>query len=320
MFRFINRFINKLKRWYRHRQLVKQGILMPIESYEQYTGLVKDIKANSTQKVFTNCYVMPAEVKRLISLGALYKLKTNCGLAFADDEGGYYYLFLYTDMSQPLELPAVEKDILVEDVYYDGRQTDAQIQFEAYVQNAGCGFVNKYNAITDRPQLAPEKYWKRLSALEKSLAAEGKKICRPKDNQLKEFERIYKDTIDKYVRKKYSRKERKKQRDLGYLQCVDDDKGNIYAIRISALLHGGAIAVRKDCQGGIYAPALYLYIWKEYYRAMPEDEVARKEYMRSRGISGWIAVDNKHSWRVHKMLGIEATGKSMNQFVLKSAM
>lgn len=320
MFRFINRFINKLKRWYRHRQLVQQGVLTPIESYEQYTGLVKDIKANSTQKVFTNCYIMPAEVKRLISLGALYKLKTNCGLAFADDEGGYYYLFLYTDMSQPLELPAVEKDILVEDVYYDGRQTGAQIKFEAYVQNSGCIFLSKYNSVTDRPQISPERYWKQLSALEKALAAEGKKICQPEDGQLKQFERIYRKNINKYVQKKYSKKERKKQRDLGYLHCVADDKGELYAIQISGIIHGGAIATRKDCQGSIYSPALMLYIWKGFYEAMPEDEGARKEYMRSRSISGWIAVDNKHSWRMHKALGFKAAGKSMNQFVLKSAM
>lgn len=312
--------IDKIKQWYKHRQLIKKGILIPIESYEQYTFLIKDIKSNSTQKIFTNCYIMSAEVKRLISLGNLYMVNTNCGLALADDEGGYYYLFLYVDMLQPLVLPVLDKDILVEDVYYEGRKTEAQTKFEEYVQNAGCVFVNKYNAITDRPQISPEKYWKRLSSIEKTLAAEGKKICQPKESQLKEFERIYRETIDKYVQKRYSKKERKKQRALGYLHCIDDDKGNIYAIHISGVLHGGAIATRKDCQGGIYSPALMLYINKGYYEAMPKDEVARKEYMRSKSIGGWIAVDNLHSWRMHKMLGFKATEKSMNQFVIKSTM
>lgn len=180
--------------------------------------------------------------------------------------------------------------------------------------------MNTYNAVTDRPQLTPEKYWKKLETLQNSLAAEGKKISIPTEQQLKQFEEIYLETIDKYVQKRYSKKERKTQRKLGYLHCIDDKDGKIYAIHISGLLHGGAIATRKDCQGGIYSPGLMLYIFKEYYEAMPQDDHAQKEYMRSKGIGGWIAVDNKASWRIHKMLGITATGKSMNQFVIKTTM
>ena len=67
------------------------------------------------------------------------------------------------------------------------------------------------------------------------------------------------------MQKRYSKKERKTQRKLGYLHCIDDKDGKIYAIHISGLLHGGAIATRKDCQGGIYSPGLMLYIFKEYY-------------------------------------------------------
>lgn len=152
--------IRKIKQWYQHRKLIKQGVLIPIESYEEYTALVKEAKAKSTEKVFTNCYMLPAEIKRLIYLKNFYLVKTESGLVFADDEGGYYYLFLYVDMSKPLILPPLEKDILVENVYYDGRKTEIQCKFEEYVQNAGCVFVNTYNAITDCPQLKPEKYWK----------------------------------------------------------------------------------------------------------------------------------------------------------------
>lgn len=316
----ITGIINKIKRWYRHRQLVKQGVLTPIQSYDEYISLIKECKANSEQKVFSNNYIMPAEAKRLISLGFLYRVKTNCGLVFADDEGGYYYLFLYVDMLEPLKLPGLEKNILVENVYYEGRKTDTQTKFEQYIQSSGCVFFNTYNSITDRPQMSPKKYWKQLSTLEKALAAEGKKICQPKDDQLKQFERIYRATINTYVQKRYSKKERRKQRDLGYLYCIDDNKGAIYAIYISGALHGGAIATRKDCQGGIYSPTLLLYAQRGYYEGMPDDIDARKEYMRSRRIGGWIATDNKISWRMHKTLGFKATGKSMDQFVLKSTM
>lgn len=309
-------FINKIKLWYRHQKLIKDGILMPVESYEQYTALVKEAKANSEHKLFSNCYMLPAEIKRLIALKNFYQVKTNTGLAFADDEGSYYCLFLYVDLAESLVLPRLEKDILVENVYYDNRKTEIQCKFEEYVQNAGCIYLNTYNAVTDRPQLAPDKYWKKLKALQNALAAEGKKICQPTERQLKEFEHIYRDTIDKYVQKRYSRKERNEQRKAGLLHCIDDNNGNIYAIHIA--VHGGAIATRKDCQGSIYSPALLLYLFKSYYDAMPKDIEDRNQYMRPKGIGGWIAVDNKVSWRLHKMLGIKAIGKSMNQFVIKA--
>ena len=93
----------------------------------------------------------------------------------SDDEGGYYYLFLYVDMQKPLILPPLEKDILVENVYYDGRKTEIQCKFEEYVQNAGCIFLNTYNAVTDRPQLTPEKYWKKLETLQEFVGGRREK-------------------------------------------------------------------------------------------------------------------------------------------------
>lgn len=314
----MSNFAKRIREWHKHKELIKKGILIPVKSYEEYVALVKEAKQKASNKVFTNCYMLSAEIKRLIRLKLFFKVKTDAGLVFVDDEGSYYYLFLYVDMSEAFTIPLLEKDILVENVYYEERKTEIQCKFENFVQNIGFSYLNTYNAITDRPQIPPEKYWKKLTALQNALIAEDKKITIPKEWQLEQFEKVYRETIDKYVQKRYSLKERKKQRALGYLHCIDDERGNIYAIHISGILHGGAIATRKDCQGGIYSPGLMLYVFKEFYEAMPEDAAARKEYMRSKGIGGWIAVDNKASWRMHKMIGMHATGKSMNQFVIKA--
>ena len=104
-------FIHKIKQWYKHQKLIKQSVLIPITSYDQYAALVKEAKDNSKNKVFSNCYMLPAEIKRLIHLKKFYKVKTEQGLAFADDEGDYYYLFLYVNMSVSFTFPSLEKDI-----------------------------------------------------------------------------------------------------------------------------------------------------------------------------------------------------------------
>lgn len=125
-------FIHKIKQWYKHQKLIKQSVLIPITSYDQYAALVKEAKDNSKNKVFSNCYMLPAEIKRLIHLKKFYQVKTEQGLAFADDEGDYYYLFLYVNMSVSFTFPSLEKDILIENVYYEGRKNKKQEIFESF--------------------------------------------------------------------------------------------------------------------------------------------------------------------------------------------
>ena len=43
-----------------------------------------------------------------------------------------------------------------------------------------------------------------------------------------EFEKVYRSIIDKFVQKKYTRKERKAQADAGYLYCITDESASIY--------------------------------------------------------------------------------------------
>ena len=215
---------------------------------------------------------------------------------------------------------SLEKDILIENVYYEGRKNKKQEIFESFLLDSGCEFLNTYRSIEDRPSLSPDKFFKKLEVLEKTLALEGKKIAIPSYKQLDEFEKVYRSIIDKFVQKKYTRKERKAQADAGYLYCITDESASIYAIAIKACVHGGAYGSRSDCQNNIYAPILVLYLFKDFYDNMPNNPVKEKEYMQSKGIGGWIAVDNIPSWRVYKMVGIKAAAKSMNQFIIRTTM
>ena len=97
--------------------------------------------------------------KRLIHLKKFYKVKTEQGLAFADDEGDYYYLFLYVNMSVSFTFPSLEKDILIENVYYEGRKNKKQEIFESFLLDSGCEFLNTYRSIEDRPSLSPDKFF-----------------------------------------------------------------------------------------------------------------------------------------------------------------
>ena len=107
--------------------------------------------------------------------------QNRTGLAFADDEGDYYYLFLYVNMSVSFTFPSLEKDILIENVYYEGRKNKKQEIFESFLLDSGCEFLNTYRSIEDRPSLfAWTNFFKKLEVFRKnSLLLEGKKIAIP---------------------------------------------------------------------------------------------------------------------------------------------
>ncbi len=312
--KFIHNFLLERKKNKEKRNLISKGILIPIHSFEEYSALVKKAKHEANGPLFTNCFMMPDEIKRLISLGAFYQMKTNNGLAFIDDEGAYYYAFFYLDPKNTFQVPQLDKNILSENVYRHDKMLPNQAAFEEKLTEDGFTDNGIYYQVSTVPQLSPEKFWNRLKVIEKSLQAEGKYISAPTNKQLKTFEKVYKESIDIYVQKKYSKKERKKQRDQGFLSCLTDDSGEIYAISISAVLHGGAIASNKKYDANGYAAAMAVKALEGWYKAIPEDESARKEYMRCKAF-GWIKSTNTASLRLHKSLGYNLTEKEMHQFV-----
>ncbi len=298
--------------------LIENGTLTPVTSFEQYSQLVKDAKANAEHRLYTNNYMMPDEIQRLIGLKSFYSVKTDNGLAFVDNEVSHYYMFLHVDLEKEIHIPQLDKNVLVETVYVEKNVRQQQLDFEKKLTDSGFSFASTYRQIYGVPQLAPEKYWKTYNSVQKTLDNEGKRFCVPTNRQLKQFEKIYREQIDIYVQKRFTKRERKKQRDAGYLTCIADKKNYIYAIGISQHVYGGAIACNKEYTGSIYASALMYHSYKGFYENIPQDPEAQKEYMRSRTF-GWIATTNTMSLRLHKAIGMGSTGKAMNQFVLPAA-
>lgn len=288
---------------------------MPVESIEQYSALVKEAKKNTEHRLFTNCYMMPDEIKRLISQKRFYQIKSDNGVVFADDEISHYYMFFYVDLTKKITVPQLDRNILAEDVYMEDKITQQQTAFENLLETAGFDLSSTWQQIFQIPQLAPEKFWKRYNSARKFLEKDGKHICVPDNRQLKEFEKIYREQIDVYTQRRYTKRERRRQRDNGCLHCVADEKGRLYAIAISAEIFGGAIASKKEFNFNGYASILQLEMCKSFYENLPENLEQRKEYMRCKTF-GWIATTNTASLRMHRSIGLYTTGKAMHQFVL----
>lgn len=296
------------------QKLVRSGILRPIKSFEQYTALVNEAKKNAEHRLFTNCYLMPDKIKRLIERKAFYQLRCDNGVAFIEDERLYYYLFVYIDLNKSIDIPKLDKNILAENVYMEDRMTEQQKDFDHHLEQVGFIQYLTYRQI-GLPQIPPEKFWKKYHSAMKFLENDGKHICVPTNRQLGQFEKIYREEMDRYSQKWFTRHERKEQRDKGYLTCLADDGGTLYSIRIENSIHGGAIAEKKEYSSSGYAPALRYSSFKNYFENMPSDPQQQKKYKHSRPF-GWIATTNTPSIRLHESLGMYPTGKAMHQFIM----
>lgn len=307
-------FILHCRRRIETQKLVKKGVIKPVCSYEEYSVIVKTAKKASEFPLFTNCFMMADEINRLIGRRAFYHLKTESGAVFLEDEETYYYAFFYIDPGKSFQIPQLDKSIMTENVYRHDQMSQPQKDFEERLQKMSFVCNALYFQMHSKPQLSPEKYYKQLNAVNRQLELRNMRVAPPINRQLREFEKIYRLAMDPYIQKGYTRKERKRQRDKGFLRCLTDDSMKIYAIQISTEIHGGAIATNPKYDSEGYGVLLFVKSYEAYYRAMPEDEVARKEYMRCKAF-GWIKSTNTASLRLHKLLGYTMTGKEMHQFI-----
>lgn len=308
---------NWMNHWCNRMNIIKlerDGVLTLVESFEQYAQMVKDVKAKAEHRLFTNCFMMPDEIQRLISLNRFFSVHTDNGLIFVDDEGSHYYMFFFVDLSKPVHVPQLDRNILAENVHIENRMSAQQKAFEESLIASGFTFAHTYRQVTETPQMPPEKYWKKLEAYNRLLEREGKHICIPSNKQLREFEEIYRSEIDRYVQRRFTRQERRRQRDEGLLHCVADENGQLCAIAVSQVF-GGAIAAKEEYKAYGYAPILFFNMYKNYYENMPKEPKAQEEYMRSKSF-GWIATTNTNSIRLHHSIGLTETGKAMNQFIM----
>lgn len=297
---------------------IDEGMLVPVKSFDEYRFAIQKAKENAVHKLFTNSYMMRAEVERLIRLNLLFRLKIKNGVAFVENQQSYWRAHLHIDLEKKLQIPKLERSILVETVYLDGKQTEEQKKFLSILRKEQ-HFYETYLQIDAVPKLPKEEYISLYTPLLGLLSEENVSIYVPNDEQLKQVEEIYQRRIDLYTQTFFTPEERMQQRDQGLITCLADQSGEVRAISFSPKIGGGAIAVKEEYTSNIYAISLMADGFKHFYSGDVENS-ADKEIRSRRNYPGWIATRNKASRRLHEKFGISYTGKAFDQFVIPGFM
>lgn len=297
----------------RINMLVGDGVIKPIRSFEEYSEVIQKAKREARHRLFTNSYMMRAEVERLIKLKLLYQISIDNGVGFVENQQSYWRLHLYIDLEKKLQIPKLDKSILIEVVYVEGKITESQKKFKDILHKEDIiHFYETYRHFVYYNKISKKQYDVYYRTIQKALDKEGSYICVPNDEQLYQFERIYREYIDIYTQSFYTFEERKQQRDKGLIEVLVDKTGEVLAISLNPTIGGGAIAVRSDCSANIYATAFFVNSLRDKYK----DETELEKHVTEPQGYGWIATRNVASIRLHEMFGLEWTGRAFDQFII----
>lgn len=293
--------------------LVDRGLIKPIISFDEYNDAIQKAKREAQHRLFTNSYMMRAEVERLIKLNLLYQISIGNGIGFVENQKSYWRLHLYIDLEKRLRIPRLDKSILIEAVYLEDKITESQKKFRDILYKEDIiHFYETYRHFVYYNIISKKQYDAYYRTIQKTLEKEKSYICVPNDEQLYQFERLYREYIDIYTQSFYTFEERKQQRDKGLIGVLVDMTGKVLAISLSYTIGGGAIAVRSDCSANIYATAFFINSLKDKYK----DEAELKKHAAEPQGYGWISSRNTASIRLHEMFGLKWTGKAFDQFII----
>lgn len=293
--------------------LVSKGVIKPMGSFDEYSTAVQKAKRETSHKLFTNSYMMRAEVEGLIKLNMLYQIPISSGVGFVENQHCHWRLHLHIDLDKKLSIPKLEKSTLIEFVYSKEKESEQIKKFkEILYKDDTVHFYETYRGFQLCDTLSQEQCDSFYHAIHKSLEKEGAHICIPNDKQLYEFERIYRERIDIYTQSYFTMEERRQQRDKGLMSVVADKNDEVLAISLAPTVGGGAIAVRPDCVSNLYSTAFFICSLKERYDRGQRYEPSA---LQSKAL-GWVAVRNLTSIRLHKRFGIKWSDRTFDQFII----
>ena len=280
-----------------------------VESLDDYYEIIRNEKA-CRGKIKTNDYMFPEAVKRYVNLKRLWIEQLECGVVFLSDEERFFQGYYYIDDVNKFEIDMLEKPILVQNIYKQGRKKDYIYEMDRSLEKSGFkkeGMLR--HAILENPDKVLEKLLPSEKISRRIMEKEGFKMMKVQSNQMSEL-LAFRDTIKEipfYQQPFFSLDELGFDSEKGLLTCIVDASGKIQAAR-HLIMQGkksyGWVGVAEKYKG-VYGLALMLMV----------DQL---KLICQKGIimCSWVEQNNTASLQYHERLGSKWTGTIMDEWVL----
>ncbi|MBE5884339.1 MAG: GNAT family N-acetyltransferase [Lachnospiraceae bacterium] len=278
-----------------------------LSSIEEYYKLIKEAK-KKCRISFSNMYAMPNELQRYIELGRIFYESCDAGILFFFDEEKYYKLCLYVDANIPFCVSAMDKKILVRNIFRNGN--DLSLINKALETNR---FEKRGTSIQIRGDvnyIVEEK-----KAIEKGriiLDRGGYQFLVADVSLLNQIEELLEEVsfIEDYHIAFKTRDEKLKNIENGGYLCIVDHNNKVCAATITwengDVAEGTAIAVRDAYKMLGMAPLISY----ERLKRLKEKKI---DYLQ-----GWVVLDNEPSIRYHKNMGFQFMDRYADEWILEA--
>ena len=254
--------------------------------------------------------MFPEAVKRYVNLKRLWIEQLECGVVFLSDEERFFQGYYYTDDVNKFEIDMLEKPILVQNIYKQGRKKDYIYEMDISLEKSGFKKeVMLRHAILENPDKVLEKLLPYEKISRRIMEKEGFKMMKVQSNQMSEL-LAFRDTIKEipfYQQPFFSLDELGFDSEKGLLTCIVDASGKIQAAR-HLIMQGkksyGWVGVAEKYKG-VYGLALMLMV----------DQL---KLICQKGIimCSWVEQNNTASLQYHERLGSKWTGTIMDEWIL----
>lgn len=281
-----------------------------VASINEYLNILKDVK-NKYSPIYTNCYMFKPEIERLIHQGRLSYEETEGGVVFYSDESTHYQAYYHVNISRKFEISKKEKDVLIRNIYVDGRKNGKLEEMEARISETGFVLEDRMGQIEGKPETILENIKRPYRISNRFLTAEGFQLTTASKDMLDEIRKMQLEIeeIPYYQFSYYSDEELMEEIAQGHLMCILSPEQEICAVR------------------HFFIEGTGIYGWvavKEAYKKKYGMAVVFSEYMLNYAVEhglkpmGWITDTNSASIQYHTKIGYHWTGRYMDEWLLKT--
>lgn len=277
-----------------------------LDGMEEYKKLIKGAKSGCNNP-FSNIFFWTKDLEGYIKDGRLYYEENHAGILFFLDEGNYYKMSMYVDMSTHFSVASREKKILLRNMFKEKKEDWKSV--ESTLGENGfyhAGSVLQIQADVKEVSEKSDKVKKYISFMNKKgyrcVAADEDMYAEVKD--LIARSPIIKDYHIDYR----TPKETVEDLAQGACLCIVDEQGHVcagsYAFINNSIAEGVAIVIDEQYKMNGFAPVLTY----ERCRLLSERGI---KYLR-----GWVLTDNDASLKYHKSMGYQSTGIYADEWIL----
>lgn len=272
-----------------------------------YFQLVNQVHKDNTA-IFTNCYLYPKKIEKLISQGRFCYEEINAGVIFLVDEKEYYEAYYVLCSNKEWSLKPKDKDIVINNIYMKDKKSEKLKLLEKQLEKNGFLLKETFGHIKCDAQVISRKLGRFSEVANRLMKENNLSLVAPDYKLVPQIRGILEslDTISNYQIPYFREEEIIEFGKEGRFICIINEKRELCAVKFYREEDSlyGTIAIKEEYQKA-YGIAVILYCH------LPG-------YMKGKDLKpeGWIATVNTESIKYHMNLGYYWTGRYMDEWVL----